>query len=146
MDNLPPPPPQPPVQSPYSKFCPSCGNQLDIREMNCHYCGVAQGSIQSNMQQLGQPRTGNGLVITGWILATIGSALIPLLALGSIIIGITLMTRGRVGHGIGILLVSVVVAFFAFFFWIGFTDGFAKEMKKSHHQTAQALSITLINK
>jgi lipopolysaccharide export LptBFGC system permease protein LptF len=58
----------------------------------------------------------------GWILATVGSLIIPFLALLATVFGVLVITRSngnRTGTGVGIIVVSIFVGLFAFGFWSG---------------------------
>jgi hypothetical protein len=56
-----------------------------------------------------------------------------LIFIGSIIIAIILMTKGRVGQGVAMLVVSIAIAIFAAFFWIGFTEGMEEAAKEQRN-------------
>jgi hypothetical protein len=61
-------------------------------------------------------------VTWGWITGTIGSILIPFLALVGIVLGIVVIARSdgtRTGAGIGIIVVAIVCGLFGFAFWAG---------------------------
>jgi hypothetical protein len=47
--------------------------------------------------------------------------IMPLLALGGVIIGTVLLAKGsaKPGQDIGIIVASVVIGVFSFFFWVG---------------------------
>ena len=59
------------------------------------------------------PDDHRNLIVWGWI----GAFLIPLVG---IILAIILLTKGKVGHGIG----QIGVSFFMMFFWVGFWPAF----------------------
>jgi hypothetical protein len=56
------------------------------------------------------------LIVAGWVLAGF-SAVIPVLAIGAIICGGILIGRSEAGHGVGILLLGLILGFLAFLFW-----------------------------
>ena len=51
----------------------------------------------------------NGLLIAGWILAVAG-LLIPFVAIGGLVIGIIVLVKGNMPHGIGMIVASIVCA------------------------------------
>jgi hypothetical protein len=65
-------------------------------------------------------------VTWGWITSTIGSFLIPFLALFGIVLGILVIARSdgtRTGAGIGIIVVAIVCGLLGFGFWAGVSGG-----------------------
>ena len=73
-----------------------------------------------------KPEAGTGLLVAGWVMAGT-SFIIPLLALGSIIIGIVAITRDRVGHGVGMLVTGLLVGMSSWLFWIALMAALATE-------------------
>jgi hypothetical protein len=67
------------------------------------------------------PDRARPFVVWGWIL-TGASLLIPFLALGAIVLGALVISRGggrRTGMGIGIIVAAIVVGLFSISFWTG---------------------------
>jgi TIR domain len=65
-------------------------------------------------------------VTWGWITGTIGSILIPFLALVAIVLGILVIVRSegtRTGTGIAIIVVSILCGLFGVGFWAGLSGG-----------------------
>ncbi len=107
-----------------SKFCVRCGAQLtNINQENVQY-SVNQGQISSQVARTSNDSS-NKLSTWGWILATIGSFIMPLLALVGIVLGIILLSRNdNTGSAIGIIIVSIFVGIFSYYFWTGFWIGY----------------------
>lgn len=67
------------------------------------------------------PANQSSLITAGWI--TLGlSFFFPPLAIVPFILGIILMAKNEVGHGVAMLLLSFVAPFFGFLFWTAIVD------------------------
>ena len=125
------PAPQPPrmKQCPYcsedilatAKKCKHCGETVDVALRTAEEARRGQGvqMVNINARQAEQPTDdgdsqSSGLVTAGWLTAF----LMPFVGL---ILGIVLLVKGRrIGHAIGILVVSVAM----FAFWAEFWPAF----------------------
>lgn len=90
-------------------FCPYCGKNVLSSAVVCVGCG-------SPLKQ--SSTAGGGIVAWAYILAF----LMPIIGF---ILGIVLLVRGRVGHGIG----ALVLSFFSCYFWVGFMAGLAGSLE-----------------
>ena len=103
--------------------CVECGIALSEEDSikfqgryTCKEC-IESGNTNSSIDTV---KNTKALQIWGWVLATIGSFILPLLALGAIAIGVVIIIRGKVSQGIGMIVISIVVAIFAMSFWEAF--------------------------
>lgn len=87
-------------------FCVSCGAVINCAAVMCPKCGVPTKNRVGGDAELGQ-----GTLVAGYLL----SVFFPLF--GGIM-GIYAMAKGKVGHGLAMLVLS----FFCFFFWMGFLE------------------------
>jgi predicted nucleic acid-binding Zn ribbon protein len=78
----------------HQQYCPSCGKTISDNAMMCPFCGFAKRKSESKDNT-------TSLVVWGWI----GALFFPILG---VILGIVLMTKQRVGHGVSILIVSII--------------------------------------
>lgn len=72
-------------------FCSNCGNEIADKAIMCPKCGLAM----ENKKEIS-----TGGIVAGYIC----SVLIPIIG---IIIGIYALTKGRLGHGIGMIVSSL---------------------------------------
>ena len=75
-------------------FCKACGNEVLDTSVICPKCGSATGG--------NTPVDGKTMITTGWIC----TFLFPVVGL---IIGIINLVKGRASHGIGQIVVSMVM-------------------------------------
>jgi len=96
-------------------FCKSCGKEINDKAVVCVGCGIAVSpdvpaviaAGVSNKKELTQTERW-----AGWI----GALIMPIIG---IIMGILAMTKGKIGEGVGMIILSV----FMTFFWMGFMNG-----------------------
>ena len=87
-------------------FCKNCGKEVAATAVVCLGCGSAvAGSAHQEVS--------TGAIAGSYIAAFV----IPLVGL---IMGVYLLIKAKIGHGIGVLMLSV----FSIYFWIGFWEGF----------------------
>ena len=89
-------------------FCMQCGNEIPDNAVICVKCGVATRNFNAKSGS----EMGSGIIVAGYVF----SILMPFI--GGII-GIYALTKGKPGHGIGMLILSVI----GFFFWAGVFSG-----------------------
>lgn len=92
-------------------FCSACGEKIADKAVICPKCGVA---TENNGNQKAM---GKGLIIGSYV----GAVLMPIVGM---ILGIYLLIKKQVGHGIGALVLSV----FMFYFWSGFLQAFSRHI------------------
>ncbi|MEI8172496.1 MAG: zinc ribbon domain-containing protein [Deltaproteobacteria bacterium] len=85
-------------------FCKNCGNEIPDKAVICVICGVGN----DNFEKKKEGELSQGILFAGYVLALV----MPFIG-GNI--GIYAMVKGKLGHGI----VMLVLAFFSFLFWIG---------------------------
>ena len=83
-------------------FCSTCGNAVHENAVICPKCGCPLKETPK------APEVSSGVITAGYVCAV-------LLPLVGFIIGIVLLAKGKAGHGIG----AIVLSIFCFFFWIG---------------------------
>lgn len=81
-------------------FCKKCGNQNSDDAIVCTNCGVPTDNYEKK-------DVSDGLLIAGYILAL----LIPIVGM---IIGVIVMVKGRVGHGIAMIFIALFIACLGF--------------------------------
>lgn len=84
-------------------FCKACGESVLDTAIICPKCGSATGGVS--------PVDSKALVTWGWV----GAFLLPFVG---IILGVVNIVKGKVGHGIG----QIVVSLFMWGFWAGFIN------------------------
>lgn len=72
-------------------FCKNCGNEIADKAIMCPKCGIAM----ENKKEIS-----TGTLVFGYIL----SVFIPIIGF---IIGIIILAKGKVGHGVGMILSSI---------------------------------------
>ena len=119
-------------------ICQYCKETIQDGAIKCRHCGsvlIAQPMQESPFQRSSVVINSVGAEIQkstitwGWILASFGAAIMPLLAIGAIVIGIKAIRKGKLNNGIGMIIVSAFVASFSMSsfgqeFWIGFWKGY----------------------
>lgn len=93
-------------------YCADCGTQLLDRAVICPSCGCPTRNHKSHTSQDADLTPGR--IVACYVLGF-------LFPLGGFIGSIYLFVKGSVGHGIGVVLVSL----FFLFFWIGVADSLA---------------------
>ena len=91
-------------------YCHNCGNEVDNNAIVCVKCGVGLGNLEKVVVK--GEGVSEGMLVAGYALAFI----MPIIGA---VIGVYSMSKGRPGHGVGML----VVALMSFFFWFGFFGG-----------------------
>lgn len=91
-------------------FCKACGSEIVETAVICPKCGTATGTASVTET----PEKAKQLITWGYV----GAVLMPIVG---IILGIVNMVKGRIGHGVGQITVSV----FFWMFWIGFFGALA---------------------
>ena len=98
--------------------CPDCGTSVSEHASVCPKCSYP-------IQRINQPQpattitkrneNNNGLIITGYILASISLLFYPILFLpAGIIVGIVTISKGSTGHGIAHIVLSLVMGIIGF--------------------------------
>jgi hypothetical protein len=95
-------PPVPTTTVGAGKYCPSCGRPLALSAVLCPACGAA---LQKDSSVSG------GTITTAYVLAL----LFPVLGLA---MAVYLLVKGRVGHAIGVAVLSLCMIPF----WVGFIE------------------------
>jgi hypothetical protein len=90
-------------------FCKQCGKEIMEQAVVCVHCGAATDKLKANRPEEEEGAVTKNTLVLGYLLA----AFMPLL--GGIA-GIYVMAKGKAVHGLGMM----ALAFFAFFFWMGF--------------------------
>jgi hypothetical protein len=85
-------------------YCSSCGSQIALNAVICPKCGVATSNFNVNNKNI---------ATAGYVVASyIASFILPIVG---VILGIYLLCKGRPGHGLG----SLVLSIFMWAFWFG---------------------------
>ena len=90
-------------------FCKSCGKEILAEAVVCVGCGVATDKGKESTVDTKKEASIKNEIICGWI----GAVVMPIVGL---IVGLILLTKGKVVHGIG----QIVLSIFMSFFWYGF--------------------------
>lgn len=106
--------------------CRFCGSMLTIQQ----HCSQEQKQRQSDTESLQQIELSQSSSLWGWVLATIGTFIIPFIAVAAVVIGIMAIIRSRVGTGIGIIVTSILMATFSIGFWQAFWPAFYDSLNK----------------
>lgn len=93
-------------------FCKKCGAEICNEAVVCVKCGVPTGVAAVTAEDAKKEASIKTKITCGWI----GAFVIPIIGL---ICGLLLLTKGKAGHGIGQIAVSI----FMMFFWYGFFQG-----------------------
>ena len=93
-------------------FCSACGEKIADKAVICPKCGVATGNNP-------EPSDVTRRTIIG---AYVAAVVIPIVGF---ILGIYLLVKREVGHGIGALVLSVVMTMF----WSGFLQGLSRHIR-----------------
>ena len=120
-------PPPPPLQNQgNSFFCKYCGNQVIAAAVICPSCGAPTSGVPSlqlsdTINPIGSSNPSGGsntLVISGYLCAIISLVFLPpAFGLAGMVIGIINLTRGKVGHGIAQIVLSVTLPIFGMTIW-----------------------------
>lgn len=102
-------PPQPAGPQGF-KFCSECGEKVSPRAVICPSCGVETGVPRSDQKPTSS--VSDGTIMGGYIC----SFLIPVVGF---IVGIYCLAKDKAGHGIGMLVVSILSSWF----WVGVMTG-----------------------
>jgi|SRR5271166_2440439 len=113
-------------------FCHNCGAALADRSPFCGSCGTAarasrivaraEGPPHSAVERVGKVPTGmKKLLIAGYVSGFVALLFLPpAFGLAGIVIGIIALAKGRVGHGIALIVIAVTCGFFGMYIgWIG---------------------------
>lgn len=96
-------------------FCHGCGKEIHRTASACPTCGAPNANAPSNSDAAASKK----MVVWSYILAIV----VPIVG---IITGIVLVIKKRVGHGIG----SIVLSILMMSFWAGFMPAFTAAL---HH-------------
>jgi len=90
-------------------FCKACGKEILAEAVVCVGCGVATDKGKEPTVDAKKEASIKSEIVCGWI----GAFMMPIIG---IIVGLILLTKGKVGHGVGQIAVSIFMSFF----WYGF--------------------------
>src|ERR1035438_3899762 len=109
-------------------FCPNCGAALVDQSPFCGHCGtatsasgiVARKEVQPYLpiEQAKKASTGmKSLLTAGYVCALVALIFLPpAFSLAAIVIGILVLARGKVGHGIAIIVIGATCGYVGMYF------------------------------
>ncbi len=119
-----------------TKACPLCGEDVALLAKKCKHCGEILDPTLRELQEvkrdikaatmgapasatLESPQAAKSLTIWGWVSAVV-------FPFAGIVLGVINIVKGRIGHGVGQIIVSLIM----FSFWPAFIEGFEKGSRR----------------
>lgn len=110
-------------------YCPECGTQVSEHAKQCTKCAypISKIRLEKDVSQpislIQKKEENTGLVIAGYIVAFLALFIYPVvLLIAGVVIGIVTITKGRTGHGVAhiflSLLFGILGAVFGAIFWL----------------------------
>jgi len=89
------------------KKCPFCAEEIRDEAIKCKNCGSMLQSDATSNVVVGK-KSSTGLIVAGYICGFLALAIFPpALGIAGLVIGILNLTKGRTGHGIAQIVISI---------------------------------------